>query len=297
MRYKLFIVGAAKSGTTSLANWISRHPSFYLPNNKEPKYFTDFNRKKWVGPGIDGFLDTLVTDDHEYDALYDVGSSSDWGIDASTDYLWCPESAKLIKQSFSETPGKLIISLRDPVERAISEYRHTIRDNMETKGFRRSLELEEGRVARNYHPLFYHSLRGCYVDQVGRYLEIFDRSQIFLVEFEELRQPAVLMKRVFEFLGVADLQTIKAGVENVSFRRRSASINRLINTESCLKKGARGILPARVRKKLYSIADSMNKGKVKVPTDEIVYAKDMFRNEINRCRSELPIDTRAWGSI
>jgi hypothetical protein len=196
MRLPDFIIGGApRSGTTWLYCLLDRHPAVYMakPVTPEPKFF-------------------LV------DRLYEKGLPfySTWFADAapgrltgekSTDYL---ESAPAAERIARDLPGvKLVFILREPVDRAYSNYLWTRMNGLETEDFRTALRLEDQRERelpdrwKFARPFSYFS-RGLYADLLAPYFERFPREQMLIVRFEDIiSKPAALAERLQGCLGVA----------------------------------------------------------------------------------------------
>ena len=194
-----FICGAARSGTTSLWEYLRQHPEIYMPANigdKEPSYFCDLYG---------------MTDWQAYVSLFrDAGNKKRVG-EASGPYLTSPESPGLIKAVVPN--ARIIISLRNPVERAWSLYKWMRANGYEKAGtFAEALEAEDkcrvGNVEfiRNngqyYHNfLYFHS--GLYHDHVKRFFDVFGRGSVHVQIFEDfVRTPIEHMRRIFSFLDV-----------------------------------------------------------------------------------------------
>jgi sulfotransferase family protein len=196
LRLPDFIVGGApRSGTTWLYWLLDRHPGVYMakPVRPEPKFF-------------------LV------DAAYERGLeyySSTWfeaaraGVlvgEKSTDYL---ESAAAATRMARDIPlVKLIFILREPVERAYSNYLWSRMNGLEREDFATALKLEKQRERdlpdrwRHTRPFSYFS-RGLYADLLGRYYDRFPREQILVLRFEHIADdPRGLATRVQRFLGL-----------------------------------------------------------------------------------------------
>jgi hypothetical protein len=209
-----FIIGGApRSGTTWLYWLLDRHPAVRMakPLAPEPKFF-------------------LVDD------LYEKGLehyASTWfaGIDRglmagekSTDYLESPIAAARIARDLPVV--KLIFILREPVERAYSNYLWTRMNGLERESFETALALEEQRERelparlRFARPYSYFS-RGLYADLLRPYLDGFNAGQLLVVRFEDiLDRPERLATQVHRFLGVderpadsADLGVINPSVK------------------------------------------------------------------------------------
>jgi|GEM_PF-558405 len=192
----LFIVGAAKSGTTFLWHNLKNHPNIFVPDDelfKEPAFFSD----KGKHLGISQYLEIFKN----------AGKNHKWVGEASTAYLTDPHSAK---QIYTFNPNsKIIIILRDPVERAYSLYNWMVQDGYEyAETFEKALYLEKTRINRQipnwYEPeyywnyLYYHS--GLYYSQVQRYVELFGEN-VLVLKFEDvIKNKNKEYKKTFSFL-------------------------------------------------------------------------------------------------
>ena len=142
------IIGANKAGTTSIYSYLKQHPQIYMSPVKEPMFFT------LEGKNIDRTevsrqitLKTAVNDIEDYQALFQ-GVSNEKAIgEASTAYLHCPWCAERIKQYIPDV--KLIAILRDPIERAYSNYLMYVRWGLETLDFPEAVRQEETMGNRN----------------------------------------------------------------------------------------------------------------------------------------------------
>ena len=197
MRLPDFIIGGApRAGTTWLYWLLDRHPDVYMakPVTPEPKFFL-----------IDGLYDKGLPFYAETwfaaaDAVRLVGEKS-------TDYL---ESAPAAERIARDLPAvKLVFILREPVDRAYSNYLWTRMNGLETEDFPTALRLEEQRERelperwRFARPFSYFS-RGLYADLLTPYFERFPREQMLILRFEDiLSKPAALAAQLQRFLGVA----------------------------------------------------------------------------------------------
>jgi hypothetical protein len=175
------IVGAARAGTTSLWHWLRQHPHVFMPREKEPAYFVQ-----------DGFR--AMTKD-QYLALFAAGQGKPCIGEASTGYLPAPESPPWIREVLG--PVKIIIVLRNPVERAFSMYCFMAMMGLEPiDTFEEALDQESRRMAslqfrqncfmntRDYQ--YFHV--GLYVDQVIRYIKTFGAERVKILLFDDLKK-------------------------------------------------------------------------------------------------------------
>jgi hypothetical protein len=194
----LFIVGVARGGTTSLSHYLGQHPDIFMSDVKEPYYFSTYYKSLGVGQGF-------PKDPDAYRRLFAAGREARWRGEASTVYFWDPTSPLRIKDAIPE--ARIIISLRNPADRAYSEYLQALRRGRERRSFlsaikdqlairgRTGQEFEEDR-RRDYLSA------GLYVGALYRYLHLFEHS-VHVLFFEDLRRDARMeVKKIFAFLGV-----------------------------------------------------------------------------------------------
>jgi sulfotransferase family protein len=198
------VIGAQKSGTTSLYRYLSLHPRIRSARIKEVHYF-DQNfpfGERW------------------YRAQFPLGAWSRGRLvgEATPDYLFHPHAAERAAQLVPH--AKLLVTLRNPVDRAYSHYQHVVARGHELLPFETALDnekrvvpLESRRLLEN--PL-YRSLalerhsyvaRGEYSEQLQRWLRWFPREQLHLVIAEEMfGRTQDAMSGVFQFLGIPPLE-------------------------------------------------------------------------------------------
>lgn len=255
-----FIIGAAKSGTTSLYHYLSQHPQIYTSPLKEPRFFAlEGERLDFRGPGDREALRSSVTDIEAYRALFD-GVTDEIAIgEASPVYLYSPKAPERIRHYVPE--AKFIAVLRDPAERAYSGFLHLVRDGLEPlDDFARTLEEEEVRAKRNYAPHWRYRDGGFYHAQLSRYFERFDEEQIRVYLYEDLKaDPMGVLRDVFGFLGVdegfvPDL-TFRHNVSSVPKNRR---LHRLLTGPNAIRAGIRTLIPTGVRRRVTATVKSRN---------------------------------------
>lgn len=191
-----FIVGAPKAGTTSLHAYLKRHPEVFMSERKEPHYFSHFR----VDPAFDNFAPP-IRDPREYQELFRGSEGYKAVGEASSSYLSDKNAAKRIK---SEMPNaKIIISLRNPVQRAYSHYLMECREGREVRSFQEALAADKARAEKGWGISVQYVELGLYADQVERYIHLFGRSDVLIILFEDLtRDTAVVMQEVARFLDI-----------------------------------------------------------------------------------------------
>jgi hypothetical protein len=207
------IIGAQKGGTTSLYYYLIQHPSIVTALQKEPHFF-DTNYQKnvfWYRSHFPTYL-------HKYYLEY-VARKVFLTGEGSPDYLFHPHAPKRIAAILPDV--KLIVLLRNPVERAYSGYFHQVHMGREKLSFEDAIFSEEERTRegkeivatcesyRSYNrDHFSYLARGIYVDQLQTWYSFFPREQILILKSEDLyTQPASIYKQTLDFLNVPILES------------------------------------------------------------------------------------------
>lgn len=196
------IVGAAKSGTTSLYAYLRQHPDVFMPRWKEPSFF--------IGDPFPPMH--RVTKKESYKRIFESVETQLCIGEASTSYLYDEASPSLIKRELGKI--KVLIVLRNPVSMAYSLYNHMVRREGERlPSFEDALAAESGRFGDinfrkrcyGWHANYYYSRRGMYCEQVKRYLDMFGQENVKISLFEDLVKDSLqVAKSTFSFLGLDD---------------------------------------------------------------------------------------------
>ena len=294
-RPNFFIVGAAKCGTTSLANYLSQHPDIYIPALKEPKFFSVAdNRFPHNGPG-DIVSDTKVIKvQSDYESLFLPGQNCAAKGEASVDYLYFEGVPERIKRY--NPHAKIILMLRNPAKRAFSNYLHMVRDERETFSFEDALENEEKRKAMNWEFFWLYKELGFYSSQVERYLRCFGPDQVHIVLFEEFNKDSIrVVQDLYMVLGVDGGFKPDVSVRfNISGVPEKKWLHRLINRPNPLKNLVSFLLPVTFRKNLGKKFLDSNLKKSEI--DSITYKKllNLYRRDIVRLQTFIKKDVTGW---
>jgi hypothetical protein len=194
-----FIVGAANSGTTSMYAVLRQHPQVFLPALKEPHFFAQ------IQPSYEQrYLRTLINDQGNYLKLFHHAGGFRAIGEASPSYLWSREAPKRIRQKIPH--AKIIVLLRDPVERAYSHYLMNVREGLEDLSLFEALQRDWTAEKKGWSISHLYVELGLYADQVGRFIDTFGRDQVRIVMFDELTASMQNGKSVIaetcEFLGL-----------------------------------------------------------------------------------------------
>jgi hypothetical protein len=186
------IIGAQRAGTTSLYNYLTAHPEIAPAATKEVHFF-DVHYSK--GPAW-------------YEAQFAGRAESQITGEASPYYLFHPLAA--VRAAALLPEAKLIVLLRNPVDRALSQHQHETRRGKETLSLEQALAVEDSRLAgeaerivrepgyrSTAHQWYSYRARGCYMDQIENWLRCFRREQLLILLSEQFyADPSTELRRV-----------------------------------------------------------------------------------------------------
>lgn len=210
----LFIVGAPKSGTTSLYEYLAPHPEIFLSPVKEPSYFAAD-----VGTRRNRFA--YGTNESRYVKLFEGAGTAKRVGEASTNYLFSRRAPELIRAV--EPRPWIIAMLRDPVDFMYSWHGHRVAGNTdEIEEFDAALEADlqpgyGGPLRAKWHErLGTYRERARFGEQLPRWIEAFGRDRVLVIIFDDfVADTAGQYRRVLEFLEVdPDFQPPSFAVHN-----------------------------------------------------------------------------------
>ncbi|MDY6937084.1 MAG: sulfotransferase domain-containing protein [Cyanobacteriota bacterium] len=196
MKVSFLIVGTQKGGTSALHTFLSDHPEICLPKKKEAHFFDkgDF----W------GYSQANYDDYHR---LFETDDRTRVCGEATPAYMYWKQSPKRICQY--NRAMKLIFILRNPIERAYSNYMMQVKRGIETLPFSEAIRVEKIRRLRKFprqDRLFSYVDKGFYVRQIERMERYFSRSQMLFLKTEDLSdRHTETVDKVCEFIGVSPL--------------------------------------------------------------------------------------------
>jgi len=316
------IIGAAKSATTSLHEYLKQHPDIFMSSRKEPNFFAFRGQTpSFRGPddedpgryvGLEQRLrvakyEESVTTDEEYARLFKRAEGEPAIGESSVSYMYVSESAERIREAIPDV--KIIAILRNPIDRAFSKFLQFRKDGLEPiADFGEAIDAEEGRVRQNWSPTWYYKGRGMYYEQIKRFYDRFDRSQIHILNYDDFTEnPLAELQRIFQFLGVTQTFVPDVGKRhNVSRRRmrtpRSQLVNRLLNEPNRLRKVARRVLNKPLRNWLKRFATRRNTKSVRwsppaMAPDVRAQLVEEFRDDVLSLEELIGRDFSSWLEI
>lgn len=307
MKANLFIIGAAKSGSTSLAHYLGQHPDIHLSPIKEPNHFSREIKLEKLSPHYKkhNFLDTdsyfskdkleeiqlsIVQNPDQYARLFETGKNAKYRAEASVSYMYSPVAGREI---YNYNPNARIIAiLRHPAERAFSHYLMALRYGYTSLPFREAFEKDKQTEPKGWGitELFYEL--GLYHQQLQRYYDLFPAKNICVLLFEDLaRHPDAVIRKCFDFLDIPYHPVNSSGIQNAGEVPKNPGLNKILY-RSGLTKAASALLP----KKIVSRAKSglLKKEKPVLSDADKNYLKHLYAGEIKRTAELTGVDLNHW---
>jgi hypothetical protein len=196
------IVGVARCGTTSLFHYLIQHPQVGMPKIKEPKFLSSLDLQlPQQGIGDETVNLKIVKSEEEYFRLFEGLESFKCIGEGSSDCFYYHKNVipRIIEKWGNSV--KIIVCLRNPVDRAFSAYNNLIRDSREPLSFSEALQEEDKRISENWDWMWHYKNGGLYADALEHFMNVF--SHVHVVLLEELQhQPRTTMNTIFRFLNV-----------------------------------------------------------------------------------------------
>jgi hypothetical protein len=307
-----FIVGAPKAGTTSLYAYLDQHPQVYMSPLKEPHYFASEMRPENFSAQLRRRIDRelraledylrsdmrekrfggLVSSWEDYLKLFRNVSDEIAIGEATACYLWSKTAPRNIAACIPH--ARIVINLRNPVDRAFSQYLQMVTMGTIRWSFREQIHASlrcEPQQFGEWWPLLEF---GRYHEQVTRYLNEFPRSQIHISFYEDLdREPGRLMSDLFTFLGVDPSFSA-----DVSSRHHEPQVPKLPGTAYFLKRWdiwprLRNLTPRPLRPRLRTLL-LRSRASLAMDSADRAFLTDYYRDDVVKLANLLGRDLTAW---
>jgi Sulfotransferase family len=283
-----FIIGADRSGTTSLYHALAQHPQIYMCPIKEPNFFAYDGRDD--GRWSDHYLIRTLA---EYETLFAAAREARAIGEASTAYLHSSFAAEQIKVTLPH--ARLVAILRDPVDRAFAQYLAEVRLEGETRNLARWAEAALKGERR------YRIENGFYYRHLQPYVDRFGSSQLAVNLYDDYKAgPIAVLARVFCYLQVDDaFRPDMAICHNVSGLPKSRLVERFLRRRRFTRKIKRQ-LPAGLVRSLDSVVSRIheqNRIKPVIPAEVRHDLIQIYRDDILNLEALIGRDLSAWRSF
>lgn len=230
------VIGAQKSGTTTLFALLRKHPQIYLPVQKEVQFFSN---------------DSLYAKGVDWYWKENFGPSTATQVTGEISPQYMGSSVVPVRIRHAAPKVKLIAILRHPLKRAFSQYQMSVRRQQEDRDFRTALESSTAFGLTDEHLLesrayFQYSN---YARILGEYLCHFPREQMLILFQEDLeRNPEDVLRRIYAFLGVDPILPANPRLRlHEAGTVRFPWLNDIVRQPNALKPLLKRALPSRIR--------------------------------------------------
>ncbi len=200
------IIGAPKAGTTALHSALASHPDVFVTNPKEPKYWLCDGAPPphWRGPGDRHSQQEWVWRAHEYADLFRPARDDQVRGESTPFYLWSRGAHRRIAEALPEV--KLVAVVRDPIDRAYSNWMHLWSDGLEREAdFETAFRLQDDRVSAGYAPMWRYRDLGRYGEQLAHLYSLVDPERVKVVRYRDIVDaPTETVDAVSRFLGIRE---------------------------------------------------------------------------------------------
>jgi hypothetical protein len=215
-RPDVLIIGAPKAGTTALHAALAQHPQIYASPVKEPKYYMcwDAPPPAYRGPGDAHSNQEWIWRRADYEALFRGAPEDAVRLESTPFYLCMPGARRRIAEELPE--AKLIVIVRDPIDRAYSNWMHLWVDGLEPiSDFVDAWHAEDRRVSAGWAPFWHYRRLGRYGEQLADLFRLAERERVFVLRYWQLvSHPDETLERVARFLGIAKDQVTTIPPDN-----------------------------------------------------------------------------------
>lgn len=291
------IVGAAKSGTSSLHNYLNQHTEVFMPSYnkhmvkvKEPRFLIKDLIKDRMHNGVWSWK--------EYQSLFANVKDEKAIGESSVLYLYYYKHAiKNIKERLSENV-KIIIMLRNPVDRAYSAFQHVSRGFQEEHSFEEALAIEEGRLEKDntLTPMVMYKGMGLYYKMVKAYLDSFEDVHIIL--YDDFRDKTnQVLHNVYQFLEIDKNQIVDSvSRHNVGGKKwKNKKIKQIFMKKNLVKSISKLILSKKIRKEIRDKLINVSMRETDpMQLDTRKMLNDFFKNDLEKLSNLLKQDLTHW---
>jgi len=288
----VLIVGAQKAGTTSIYDWLGQHPAVYAnPAAKDCPFFCD-DTKYAEGIGA-------------YASLFEDAEEGQLILAGGVNYMFFPNAPSRIFSSIPQV--KIIFSLRNPIDRAFSAYRHAVERGLEKRSFDQAVEEELS--SPGYATFFENSRKnylshGLYAAQIARFQGFFPHEAMKIVLFDDIKsRPQSVIDEVFAFIGLPSFMPNMIAKNVTKGGYKSDLLRRALFDENLRKNrffsALKNLLNPEIRHKLRTAIREFNKKPVKFDEPSLITRQlltDYYREEISRLETLISRNLGHWFS-
>jgi hypothetical protein len=302
-----FVVGAPKAGTTSLYHYLDQHPAIYMSPIKEPCFFApevvDFTPQSRVrfdadaaalhayleGPMRERRKTGITLEWEQYRQLFKHVRDERAVGEVSGNYLGSSGAPGAIRARIPH--ARIIMMLRDPVDRLFSQYAGARASGLTSASFRQWVTEQMSAEAKR-RPPFGPVWTGKYAVHLQRYLDCFPPTQVCVCLYDDYaRTPGTTLRELFTFLGVDPNRAVDTkSRHNVTFVPRWPAVHRLLTPP--VRRAVSSIVPTRIAKR--ARARYFTRTPLRPTAEERAWVIEIYKDDIRTLEHLLQRDLSAW---
>ncbi len=291
------VLGVAKAGTTSLHAYLAQHPQIYMSPRKEPHFFAygEAPLPDFTGPDSQNARQRAIPTFAAYQALF-AGWTNELAIGEASTTNFMARACERIHTYLPD--ARLILILRQPADRAYSQFLHTRRMGLEPlTDFAQALADEEARTQNPWLPAFTYTRAGFYAPILQQYLDCFPREQLRIYLYEEWQaQTLPVLQDIFGFIGVEPGFVPDTAIRlNTAAVPRNRWLVRFLRGTHPLKQWLKPLLPAHWRQRTVRTLSTYNLTKPP-PFDPHLRTQlnQLYRHDIQQTAALIGRDLSHW---
>lgn len=285
------MVGAAKSGTTSLYYYLRQHPQIFLPASKECWFFAFVGQEPPPDPVFSRI--SLITNLEQYSDQFEPATEDQRVGECSTAYLhlWRQTIPNISSHYAGQDPPGIVIVVRNPVARAYSHYMFDVQEGYVDESFEEVLaRSQSGSISPYNNYLTY----GQYSEQVRAYQQNFPDVRV-LVSDDLAADPSHVVRDCLEFLGVDSGTPIDTGFRaNVSGAPRHKRLAALVIDDNPIKRLIKPFLSDAMRQRLRTAVLSRSLRRQPMSESAASLLRDYYKEEVTALSDLLERDLSGW---
>ncbi len=277
-----FIVGAMKAGTTFLFDILGQVEGIYMPDIKEPHYFASADIPESASR-------IVIRERSNYLSLFSKAIDAKAIGEASTNYLYSITAPYLIHKTIPH--AKIIILLRDPIERAYSQYLMNVMNKdlgIHRLSFYEAITTDYNRTEKGIGISVLYVEKGLYYEQVKRYIDVFGRDNVIIMFFEEfLKDWQDHLKKTLSFLKVeSEIPTITKANQN-AFYLPPSSFGKAVVSSKKLNSIMKFVPESPIKTQLKNLVLGKSIPKPPVSSEAREFLRNVFQEDVNNLRKLL----------
>jgi hypothetical protein len=282
MNPNFFIVGGAKCATSNISYYLNDHHDIFIPELNEPYYYCKFDVPKNFE------RESMITDKKKYLNLFEKATYHKAIGEATPVYLQCPNAAKKIKEDFPDS--KIIISIRNPIDKAHSTYFSYKFMNLDKRTFSEKIDIYEKKSLDNEFDLFNFIEDGFFSKHIQRFQKIFPPKQIKIILFEDyIKNIPTHINSILNFLEIKETIPLVIKPKN-SFRIPKNQLAKYLLNNKTFRDFSTKLIPTLTRDKIGEKFFVKQSSKPSMSVEDRERLKKIFLNEYTNLKNLLGIE-------